>query len=99
MTSRIICIVPRLPPSIDGLGDCAVQIVRQLLKLGLSCTFIVADLAWVGHLALRAVPSFASQPNHPLRSPQSYVNLMRCHALYGYTMSPMPTPNVLVRIG
>jgi hypothetical protein len=56
MTSRSICIVPRLPPSINGFGDYAVQIGRQLVKLGLSCTFIVADPAWVGASSFEGCP-------------------------------------------
>ncbi len=56
MTSSIICLVPRLPPSIDGLGNYAVPIVRQLQKLGLSCTFIVADPAWIGASTFEGCP-------------------------------------------
>ena len=46
---QIIQIVPKLPPAIDGLGDYALNIARQLYKdFGVKTHFVVGDPAWVG---------------------------------------------------
>jgi hypothetical protein len=44
---KLITIVPRIPPAIDGVGDYALSIARLLREnLGVLSQFIVADLNW-----------------------------------------------------
>jgi hypothetical protein len=48
---KVISIVPRLPPSIDGVGDYALRLAQQLYQdHGLSTHFIVADPDWTGQI-------------------------------------------------
>lgn len=45
----IIQIVPRLPPSVDGLGDYALSLAFQMRQdFGIETHFIVGDQKWVG---------------------------------------------------
>jgi hypothetical protein len=47
--SHIVSIVPRLPPAIDGVGDNALILARQLKKdYGIFTHFIVGDPSWAG---------------------------------------------------
>jgi hypothetical protein len=47
--NHVIVIVPRLPPSIDGVGDYALNIALQLRKdFNIQTHFIVGDLNWTG---------------------------------------------------
>lgn len=49
MTQKILVIVPRLPPSIDGLGDYGLNLARQMrLDFGVITEFVVADPNWMG---------------------------------------------------
>lgn len=44
---ELICIVPRLPPRIDGIGDYALVLARELRrKIGINTTFVVCDRSW-----------------------------------------------------
>src|SRR5437660_3936401 len=44
---KLIAIVPRIPPAIDGVGDYALNLARLLREnLGVSTQFIVADSNW-----------------------------------------------------
>jgi len=44
---KLITIVPRIPPAIDGVGDYALNLARLLREnLGVSTQFIVADSNW-----------------------------------------------------
>lgn len=46
----IIQIVPRLPPAIDGLGDYALNLARQLYNdFNLTTHFAIGDAAWTGN--------------------------------------------------
>ncbi|MGL4617551.1 glycosyltransferase family 1 protein [Chroococcidiopsis sp.] len=46
----IIQIVPRLPPAIDGLGDYALNLARQLYNdFNLKTHFAIGDAAWTGN--------------------------------------------------
>jgi hypothetical protein len=46
---RIISIVPRLPPAVDGLGDYGLNVALQLRQdFGLVTEFVVGDPAWTG---------------------------------------------------
>lgn len=47
----VACIVPRLPPVIDGIGDYALKLAKQLRNdFGLQTHFIVCDPSWHGEL-------------------------------------------------
>jgi hypothetical protein len=50
MKSKIIfSIVPRLPPSIDGLGDYGFTLAKQIRQdFGVQTEFIVTDPKWFG---------------------------------------------------
>jgi hypothetical protein len=50
---RIISIVPRLPPAVDGLGDYGLNLARQLRQdFGLVTDFTVGDPDWVGEASV-----------------------------------------------
>jgi hypothetical protein len=50
---RIISIVPRLPPAVDGLGDYGLNLARQLRQdFGLVTDFVVGDPNWVGESSI-----------------------------------------------
>lgn len=50
---KITVIVPRLPPSIDGLGDYALILAREIQKnFGIITEFVVADPAWIGEVSI-----------------------------------------------
>src|SRR4051812_20716814 len=47
ITNKVYIIVPRLPPSIDGLGDYGLKLATELKHIyGLESVFIVADPNW-----------------------------------------------------
>lgn len=47
--NKLTVIVPRLPPSIDGLGDYGLSLAKQLRQeFGVQTTFIVGDPNWKG---------------------------------------------------
>ena len=55
--STIISIVPRLPPSIDGVGDYALNLARQLRKdFNIQTHFIVGNPTWMGSLEIEGFP-------------------------------------------
>src|SRR5687767_6719708 len=46
---ELIAIVPRLPPVIDGVGDYALSVARELReRSGIDTHFIVGDPSWIG---------------------------------------------------
>lgn len=52
-----ISIVPRLPPEIDGVGDYALSLARQLrLDFGIEMHFIVCDPTWAGATEVEGFP-------------------------------------------
>lgn len=52
-----VTIVPRLPPIIDGVGDYALHIARQLRKdFGIETHFIVGDPTWAGAKVIEGFP-------------------------------------------
>ena len=54
----IIQIVPRLPPAIDGVGDYAFNLARQLRKdFNVQTHFIVGNPTWIGKLELDGFPT------------------------------------------
>jgi hypothetical protein len=53
----LLSIVPRLPPAIDGVGDYALSLARQLRKeFGIKTHFIVGDPAWAGDSSTETFP-------------------------------------------
>ena len=45
----VICLLPRLPPVIDGVGDYALNLARQLREdFNIETRFVVGDPDWVG---------------------------------------------------
>ncbi|MBD2093917.1 glycosyltransferase family 1 protein [Trichocoleus sp. FACHB-591] len=52
-SSSLTCIVPRIPPSVDGVGDYALNLALHLYKdSGLKTHFIVTDPNWVANKQL-----------------------------------------------
>ncbi len=95
---RIICIVPRLPPAIDGLGDYGLNLARQLRQdFGLVTDFLVADPNWasedfvegfaVKQVAVRADAALlALLPNQT----QSKTTVLLHYVGYGYARRGCP---------
>ncbi|WP_103668170.1 hypothetical protein [Pseudanabaena sp. BC1403] len=55
--STVISIVPRLPKAIDGVGDYALNLARQLRKdFNIQTQFIVGNPEWKGELELEGFP-------------------------------------------
>ena len=51
--STVISIVPRLPKAIDGVGDYALNLARQLRKdFNIQTQFIVGNPEWKGELEI-----------------------------------------------
>ncbi|MFP4296912.1 MAG: glycosyltransferase family 1 protein [Spirulinaceae cyanobacterium] len=48
MSDRVTQIVPTLPPTVDGLGDYALNLARQLRHSQIDTEFIVGDPLWKG---------------------------------------------------
>jgi len=54
---EVIQIVPRLPPSINGVGDYALNLARQLRQdYGIETRFVVGDPNWQGATAIEDFP-------------------------------------------
>lgn len=71
----VISIVPRLTPAIDGVGDYALSLARQLrLKFGIETHFIVGDPAWTGATDIEGF----SINKVALRSAATLSSLLRC---------------------
>jgi hypothetical protein len=64
----IIQIVPRLSPAIDGVGDYALNLARQLHKdYGITTHFLISDLNWTGAIKIEEFPVdklTANSPSH-----------------------------------
>jgi len=53
----IFQVVPRLPPAIDGLGDYALNLARQLRQdFGITTHFLVGDPTWTGNQEIEEFP-------------------------------------------
>ncbi len=53
----LTCIVPRLPPAIDGVGDYALNLARQLrTDFGMETHFIVGDPTWSSATQIEGFP-------------------------------------------
>lgn len=55
--TQIICIVPRLPPAIDGVGDYGLNLATQLRKdFAIDTHFVVGDPNWTGAINIEGFP-------------------------------------------
>ncbi|MEH2319939.1 glycosyltransferase family 1 protein [Nostoc sp.] len=55
--NNVISIVPRLPPAIDGVGDYALNLARQLRKnFHIQTDFIIGDTTWTGAAEIEGFP-------------------------------------------
>lgn len=61
-----ISIVPRLPPSIDGVGDYALNLARQLRNdFNIQTQFVVGDPSWNGAVEIEGFPVKKIQDRSP----------------------------------
>ncbi|OUL19789.1 hypothetical protein BV378_31725 [Nostoc sp. RF31YmG] len=71
--ASVISIVPQLPPAIDGVGDYALNLARQLHKdFNIQTHFIVCNPTWVGAVEIEDFP--ISQVSD--RSPDALLTLL-----------------------
>jgi hypothetical protein len=55
--TSLTCIVPRLPPAFDGVGDYALNLARQLHQdFGIKTHFIIGDPTWEGVEEIEGFP-------------------------------------------
>lgn len=70
---QIVQIVTRLSPAIDGVGDYALNLARQLRKdFGIETTFVVGDPKWMGDSSLEGF----TVRRVTARSPDSLLSLL-----------------------
>lgn len=56
-SESLTCIIPRLPPAIDGVGDYALNLASQLRQdLGIETHFVVGDPTWAGETQIEGFP-------------------------------------------
>jgi hypothetical protein len=92
ISSTIISIVPRLPPSIDGVGDYALSLASNLYQsFGLLTHFIVCDPQWQGESSIGQFPIYALKQQMPTALSQALHKLSQDGAIvllhfsgYGY---------------
>ncbi|MCC5657840.1 glycosyltransferase family 1 protein [Nostoc sp. XA010] len=71
--ASVISIVPRLPPAIDGVGDYALNLARQLHKdFNIQTHFIVCNRTWTGAEEIEGFPVSKISD----RSPDALLNLL-----------------------
>ena len=92
---KIIQIVPQLPPAINGLGDYALNLARQLYQdLNINTEFIIGDPTWSGNSKIEQFPVFsvASQSTTALLSLlNNHHSLILLHYVgYGYAKRGCP---------
>ena len=92
---KILQIVPRLPPAIDGLGDYALNLARQLRQdFGVETHFLVGNPDWIGatetegfpviQLKQRSARTFLSQLPRKVRT------ILLHYVGYGYAKRGCP---------
>lgn len=93
---HIIQIVPRLPPAIDGVGDYAYCLARQMRQdSGIQTHFIVGDPSWSGESELDGFPisPIDGQSAHKLYillAEQHSANILLHYVGYGYAKRGCP---------
>lgn len=96
----IIQVVPKLPPSINGLGDYALNLAQQMLHdWGIDTQFIVCDPNWLGksHVSGFAVEKLRVKSSNQISSLLSGNSVQELILHYvGYAYNPRGNPNWLV---
>jgi hypothetical protein len=78
---RIIAIVPNLPPAIDGVGDYALHLARQLRQdRNIHTCFIVCNPLWAGSSDVDGFPVHTLSD----RSSNALLNLLTCNSQYPF---------------
>lgn len=94
----LISIIPRLPPAIDGVGDYALSLARQLREdFGIQTHFIIGDPAWSGAASVNTFPvsrvaerSAANLLSSLLSCPEPASGLLLHYVGYGYAKRGAP---------
>jgi len=93
----IIQIVPALPPSINGLGDYALNLARQLRDdFEIDTHFVVADPSWLdsGHIESFPVLKLSNRSQYVLlnvlQMPQDCLTVLLHYVGYGYAKRGCP---------
>lgn len=94
--TNVYSIVPRLPPSIDGVGDYALNLARQLRKdFNIQTHFIVGNPTWIGASEIEGFPvsqvkdSNSNQLTSLLSGDRPYPVLLH-YVGYGYAQRGCP---------
>lgn len=93
---NVIQIVPKLPPAINGLGDYALNLARQLRQdFGIETQFIVADRSGKGEstiegFSIRSIEDYSSQALLSLLSQISTTTVLLHYVGYGYAKRGCP---------
>jgi hypothetical protein len=95
--TKVIQLVPRLPPVVDGLGDYALLLARKLREtFGIHTHFLVGDPDWTGPLELEGFPvsQVSDRTSHSLQdllnTPQGSTLILH-YVGYGYAKRGCPT--------
>ncbi|MFM6307537.1 MAG: glycosyltransferase family 1 protein, partial [Dolichospermum sp.] len=95
--TTIIAIVPRLPPAIDGVGDYALNLARQLRKeFNIHTHFIVGNSTWKGASEIEGftvsqiTDNSASTLVTLLSSNDKYSSILLHYVGYGYAQRGCP---------
>jgi hypothetical protein len=93
-------IVPRLPPTIDGVGDYALALARELRKeFGMETKFVVGDPKWSGPTSIDGVGATLLAKREPQHLLTSLINQDAGPVLLhygGYAYEPRGCPTWLV---
>ncbi|MFM5895998.1 MAG: glycosyltransferase family 1 protein, partial [Dolichospermum sp.] len=95
--TTVIAIVPRLPPAIDGVGDYALNLARQLRKdFNIHTHFIVGNSTWQGAAEIEGftisqiTDNSASTLVSLLSSNDKYSSILLHYVGYGYAQRGCP---------
>jgi hypothetical protein len=92
----IFQIVPKLPPALDGLGDYALNLAKQLrANFGIQTHFLIGDPTWTGPIELEGFPvgQVNDRTSDALRDflvSQSASNVLLHYVGYGYAKRGCP---------
>jgi hypothetical protein len=95
-SASVISIVPRLPPAIDGVGDYALNLARQLRKdFNIQTHFIVGDTTWTGAaqiegFAIMQISDRSSDALVNLLSTDRSSSILLHYVGYGYAQRGCP---------
>lgn len=95
MALTLTAIVPRLPPAIDGVGDYALSLARELREsFGINTRFIVGDANWIGADSVEGFQTAAVTQRNPAQLVNSLANadgpLMLHYGGYAYEQRGCP---------